>query len=365
MSKRAFITGITGQDGSYLAELLLSKNYHVHGLIRRSSTPNTKNIEHILNNPNVTIHLGDMTDSASLNKIVNNIKPDEVYNLAAQSHVKVSFDTPVCTGDINAIGSMRLLEACRNIKDCSIPKFYQASSSELFGKIQEPIQNETTPMYPRSPYGVAKYYAYWAVKNYREAYNMFACNGILFNHESPRRGEEFVTRKVTKYVANWDITSEPLELGNLSSLRDWGHAKDYVNGMWLMLQASKPDDYVLSTGEKHSVKELVELCFKIRHNKTILWEGEGIEQKGYVNYFTTKANEKMKRRLVVVVNPDFYRPSEVDVLCGNSAKAEKELNWKRKYTFDRLIKEMLLSDQPEKYWYKNGGESPDGYYTVS
>jgi len=359
MSKHALITGLTGQDGSYLAELLLSKNYHVHGLVRRSSTPNTKNIEHILDNANISIHVGDMTDSAGLTKIVNNIKPVEVYNLAAQSHVKISFDTPVCTGDINALGSMRLLEACRNIKDCPQPKFYQASSSELFGKIQEPIQNETTPMYPRSPYGVAKHYAYWAVKNYREAYNMFACNGILFNHESPRRGEEFVTRKVTKYVANWHPNSKPLELGNLSSLRDWGHAKDYVKGMWLMLQAPEADDYVLATGKKNSVRELVESCFLIACNRTVVWEGEGVDEKGYV--FFTDVYNKPQKHLVVVVNPDFYRPSEVDVLCGDSTKAKTKLKWTCDYTFTSLIKEMLLADKPEKYWFTNGGELPNGY----
>ena len=361
MSKHALITGITGQDGSYLAELLLSKNYHVHGLVRRSSTPNTKNIEHLLNHPDISIHVGDMTDSAGLTKIINNIKPDEVYNLAAQSHVKISFDTPVCTGDINALGSMRLLEACRNIKDCPQPKFYQASSSELFGKIQEPIQNETTPMYPRSPYGVAKYYAYWAVKNYREAYDMFACNGILFNHESPRRGEEFVTRKVTKYVANWcyDNSCYPLELGNLSSLRDWGHARDYVNGMWLMLQAQEAEDYVLATGKKHSVRELVEKCFLLAYGKNVFWEGCGLNEKGYV--FHPDANNIPRKNLVVVVNPDFYRPSEVDVLCGDSTKAKEKLKWQCKYDFNSLIREMLIADKPEKDWFKNGGELSNVY----
>ena len=254
---------------------------------------------------------------------------------------------------------MRLLEACRNIKDCPQPKFYQASSSELFGKIQEPIQSETTPMYPRSPYGVAKHYAYWAVKNYREAYNMFACNGILFNHESPRRGEEFVTRKVTKYVANWHPNSKPLELGNLSSLRDWGHAKDYVKGMWLMLQASEADDYVLATGKKNSVRELVESCFLIACNRTIVWEGEGLDEKGYV--FFTDVYDKPQKNLVVVVNPDFYRPSEVDVLCGDSTKAKTKLKWTCDYNFISLIKEMLLADKPEKDWFINGGELPDGY----
>ncbi len=358
MTKHAFITGITGQDGSYLAELLLSKNYYVHGLLRRSSTPNTKNIDHIVDNPRVSLHLGDMTDSSNLSKLVNEIKPDEVYNLAAQSHVKVSFDTPVSTGDINGLGSMRLLEACRNIKGANTPKFYQASSSELFGKVQEPIQNETTPMHPRSPYGVAKYYAYWAVKNYREAYGMFACNGILFNHESPRRGEEFVTRKVTKYVANWNQNSEPLELGNLSSLRDWGHAKDYVKGMWLMLQAPEADDYVLATGKKNSIRELVEGCFLISYNRSIVWEGEGLDEKGYVFY--TDAHNKPQKNLVVVVNPNFYRPSEVDVLCGDSTKAKTKLKWTCDYNFMSLIKEMLLADKPEKDWFTNGGELPNG-----
>jgi GDPmannose 4,6-dehydratase len=340
--KISFITGITGQDGSYLAELLLEKDYIVHGLIRRSSNINTNRIEHIFSNKNLKLHYGDLTDGASLFKILNDIKnlyPDmerlEIYNLAAQSHVKVSFEMPEYTADADAFGTLKLLEAVvnNNLKD--ITRFYQASTSELYGKVQEVPQKETTPFYPRSPYGVAKLYSYWIVKNYREAYNLYACNGILFNHESERRGHNFVTRKITLGL-NKILKGETdkLVMGNINSLRDWGYAKDYVEGMWLMLQQEMPDDFVLSTGEMHTVKEFIEKSFNMK-GFSISWKGEGVNEIGY---------DSITGRELIFIDPRYFRPTEVDQLLGDSSKAYNELGWKPNTSFNELIKIMVESD---------------------
>ena len=314
----AFITGITGQDGSYLTEFLLTKGYEVHGLIRRSSSFNTGRIDHIYNNPNLHLHYGDLTDSSGLHDLIYKIQPDEVYNLAAQSHVKVSFEIPEYTTEVDAVGTLKLLDAIRSVKPDT--KFYQASTSELYGRILGQISfKEDTPFHPRSPYGVSKLYSYWIVRNYREAYGMFACNGILFNHESPRRGETFVTRKITKAVARIHFGSkEKLHLGNMEAKRDWGFAGDYVKGMWLMLQHDSPDDYVLATGETHSVREFAELAFS----------EVGLDYKNYVIENDSK----------------YIRPAEVDYLCGNPTKAEIELNWKPEVKFKQLVKMMVQSD---------------------
>ena len=319
--KIALITGITGQDGAYLAELLLSKGYIVHGIKRRSSLFNTDRIDHLYQdkheeNVNLFLHYGDMTDSTNLIRLVQEINPDEIYNLAAMSHVKVSFDTPEYTANADGIGTLRLLEAIRLLKMEKKVRFYQASTSELYGKVLETPQSETTPFYPRSPYAVAKLYAFWIVKNYREAYGMYTCNGILFNHESPMRGETFVTRKITRAVAKIKLgLQKKFYLGNLDSKRDWGHAKDYVYGMWQMLQQDKPDDYVLATGETHSVKEFVERAFN-EVNIKIKWEGSGVNEKG----IRTDTN-----LIVVEVDEKYFRPTEVELLLGNPSKAMKEL----------------------------------------
>ena len=340
--KIGFITGITGQDGSYLAELLLNKGYIVHGLIRRSSNINTNRIEHIFNNSNLKLHYGDLTDGASLFKILNNIKnlyPNmtclEIYNLAAQSHVKVSFEMPEYTADTDGFGTLKILEAIINNDLKDITRFYQASTSELYGKVQEIPQTETTPFYPRSPYGVAKLYSYWIVKNYREAYGMYACNGILFNHESERRGHNFVTRKITiglGKILRGEI--DKLIMGNIDSLRDWGYAKDYVEGMWLMLQQDKPDDFVLATGEMHTVKEFIEKTFNLK-GYNIKWKGEGINEIGY--------DEKTGKNLIFI-DSKYFRPTEVEQLLGNPLKAEKILGWKSKTSFEELIKIMVEND---------------------
>ena len=340
--KIGFITGITGQDGSYLAELLLEKNYKVHGLIRRSSTINTKRIDHIFSNPNLILHYGDMTDGASLYKILNDIKklyPTmtilEIYNLAAQSHVKVSFEMPEYTADTDAFGTLKLLEAIMNNNLKDITRYYQASTSELYGLVQEVPQSETTPFYPRSPYGVAKLYAYWIVKNYRESYGLFACNGILFNHEGPRRGHNFVTRKITLGLSKiLKGDANKLVMGNINSLRDWGSAKDYVEGMWLMLQHDKPDDYVLATGEMHTIKEFIEEAFKLK-GIDIRWKGENENEIGY--------NEKTGDELIFI-DPKYYRPAEVEQLLGNPTKAKNVLGWTAKTTFKNLVKEMVDYD---------------------
>jgi len=339
--KVALITGITGQDGSYLAEFLLDKGYTVHGIIRRSSSFNTGRIAHLYDDPRshrqgkMILHYGDLIDGNCLVKIINSTKPTEIYNLGAQSHVKVSFDLAEYTAEVDGVGTLRLLDAIRTCGLSDSVRFYQASTSELYGKVQEVPQKETTPFYPRSPYGVAKLFAYWSVVNYREAYKMYACNGILFNHESPRRGETFVTRKVTRSVAKIHLGQmDCFELGNLDSMRDWGHAKDYVEGMWLMLQQEKPDDFVLATGQMHSVREFVESAFKFI-GLEIEWEGKGDTEIG---------REKGTGVVRVRVNPKFYRPTEVEQLLGDPTKAKTLLKWEPKVGFDALVKDMMESD---------------------
>jgi GDPmannose 4,6-dehydratase len=342
--KVALITGITGQDGSYLSELLLEKEYDVWGIIRRSSNINTNRIEHIFNNSKLFLRYGDLCDSVNLLNIFNEIKNKyggslsrlEIYNLGAMSHVKVSFDLPEYTADIDGIGVLRLLEAVRN---CGIPndkiRFYQASTSEMYGKVVEVPQRETTPFYPRSPYGVAKLYGYWITKNYRESYQMYACSGILFNHESPRRGHNFVTRKITIALNNiLNGKQDCLVLGNLDSLRDWGHAKDYVYGMWLILQHDTADDYVLATNEYHSVRSFVEKAFSLK-GFDIKWKGEGLNEIGY---------DSITGRELIRISEKYFRPAEVDELLGDSTKAKKELGWNITYTFEELVKEMVDSD---------------------
>ena len=340
--KVAFITGITGQDGSYLAELLLEKGYKVHGLIRRASIINTQRIEHIFSNKNLILHYGDMTDGASLYKILNDIKilysnidKLEVYNLAAQSHVKISFEMPEYTADTDAFGTLKLLEAIinNNLKD--VTRFYQASTSELYGLVQEVPQKETTPFHPRSPYGVAKLYAYWIVKNYRESYGLFACNGILFNHEGIRRGHNFVTRKITIGLSKiLKSETDKLVMGNLDSLRDWGNAKDYVEGMWRILQHDTPEDFVLATGEMHSIKEFIEEAFRLK-GFDIKWKGHGVDEIGY--------DEKTGKELIFV-DPKYFRPAEVSQLLGDPTKAKTLLGWEPKTTFKKLVREMVEND---------------------
>lgn len=333
--KKALITGITGQDGSYLAELLLDKGYEVHGLKRRSSSFNTGRIEHLMSNSMLKLHDGDMTDSTNLMRLVKEIQPDEIYNLAAQSHVKVSWDCPEFTAESDAVGTLRLLEAVRLNGLEKKTKFYQASTSELFGLIQEPIQSEKTPFYPRSPYGVAKLYSYWIIVNYRESFGMFACNGILFNHESPRRGETFVTRKITMAASRISLgMQEKLSLGNLNAKRDWGHAKDYVEGMWRILQNDKPEDFVLATGTTTSIRDFVTMTFK-ELGIDIEWQGSGVDEKGI---------DKATGKVVVDVNPAYFRPAEVELLLGDSTKARTKLGWKPTYDLQMLCHEMVESD---------------------
>ena len=336
--KKTLITGITGQDGSYLTELLLEKGYEVHGIIRRQSSQNTERIDHILNDPvfadRVFLHYGDLTDSSNAHALIREIQPDEVYNLAAQSHVAVSFEVPEYTAEATGVGTIRLLEA---VRQSGLPiRFYQASTSELFGGLPETApQSEATPFYPKSPYGAAKLYSFWITKNYRESYRMFACNGILFNHESPRRGETFVTRKITLAVARIAKgLQEKLTLGNLEAKRDWGFAGDYVEGMWRILQQDQPEDYVLATNETHTVREFVEKAFA-ETGVPIRWEGEGSNEKGY----DTKTG-----KLLVDVSEQFYRPAEVELLWGDSTKAEHELGWRRKVGFAALVKMMVAAD---------------------
>ena len=339
--KKALITGITGQDGSYLAELLLEKGYEVHGLIRRSSTFNTSRIDHLYQDPHLNgiklfLHYGDLADASSISRLIEKIKPDEIYNLGAQSHVRVSFDIPEYTSDTTGLGAIRILDA---IKDSGIKtRFYQASSSEMFGKVQEIPQKETTPFYPRSPYGCAKVYAYWTTINYRESYDIFACNGILFNHESPRRGETFVTRKITQGLAKIKLNKlDRLYLGNLDAKRDWGYAKDYVEGMWLMLQADKPDDYILATNETHSVREFTEEVAK-NMGINLIWQGTGLEEKGV---------DKSSGKTIIEIDPKYFRPTEVDLLIGDYSKAKKLLGWEPKTNFQDLAK--LMSEADLKY----------------
>ncbi|MBI4847162.1 MAG: GDP-mannose 4,6-dehydratase [Nitrospirae bacterium] len=345
--KKALITGITGQDGSYLTELLLSKGYEVHGLIRRASTFNTKRIDHLYVDPHVTdaklfLHYGDLSDAGQLTNIVYNIKPEEIYHLGAQSHVRVSFDMPEYTGDITAIGTTRLLEAIRmsGIKT----RFYQASSSEMFGATSPP-QNEKTLFHPRSPYAAAKVYAYWMTVNYREGYNLFACNGILFNHESPRRGETFVTRKITRAVANIIAGNQKkLFLGNLEARRDWGFAPEYVECQWLILQQSEPADYVIGTGESHSVKEFVELSFRYAGIE-LEWRGDGMQEKGFVSSIAPSLNIELKNGDVLVeIDPQYFRPAEVDHLLADASRAKEKLDWVPKVTFKELVQIMVDAD---------------------
>ena len=335
--KTALITGITGQDGSYLAELLLEKNYKVHGLIRRNSTSDgTDRINHLLKFPTITLHYGDMTDFACIAQLIKDIQPDEIYNLAAQSHVKVSFSNALYTADANGLGTLRILEAIKLLGLEKTTRFYQAATSEMFGEVQSIPQREDTPFYPRSPYGVAKLYAHWITKNYREAYGIFACSGILFNHESPRRGETFVTRKITKTLAEIRNGKRilPLELGNLDAKRDWGHAKDYVEAMWLMLQQEEPEDFVIATGQQHTVREFVDAAFDYM-GYSIEWVGEGLKEV---------AKDYATGEVLVTINPEFYRPSEVDSLVGDCTKAKETLGWKHNYSFTQLVEEMCKYD---------------------
>ena len=338
--KKALITGITGQDGAYLAELLLGKGYEVHGIKRRASQLNTERIDHLYQDPHeddvrLTLHYGDLVDSTNLIRIVQEVQPDEVYNLAAQSHVRVSFDTPEYTSDVDGLGTLRLLEAIRILGMESTCRFYQASSSELFGKVQESPQSETTPFYPRSPYGVAKLYAFWIVKNYRESYGMHASNGILFNHESPLRGETFVTRKITRAVARIKLDMQDcLHLGNLDAQRDWGHARDYVEGMWRMLQQDTPDDYVLATGVTTTIREFATMAFA-EAGIQVSWRGQGLNEEGYC---------PESGHVLVKVDPRYFRPAEVDVLIGDASKAQAQLGWKASCTLQELCREMVQAD---------------------
>ena len=332
--KKAFISGVTGQDGSYLAELLLDKGYEVHSIMRRASVFTSQRINHIMDNKNFYVHHGDLTDSSNIHRLLGDLKPNEIYNLGAQSHVKVSFDVPEYTADVDGLGAIRLLDAVRDLGNSC--KYYQASSSELYGGIPgtEP-QNEKTPFYPKSPYGVAKLYAYWITVNYRESYNLFACNGILFNHESPRRGETFVTKKITKAVAqiskgNQDV----LKLGNIDAKRDWGHAKDYVYAQWLMLQQDEPKDYVIATGETYSVRDFVEIAFN-EVNITIEWTGEGINEKGI---------DKNSGKVLVEIDDMYFRPAEVEILLGDASLAKEELGWERKISFQEMVSDMVKYD---------------------
>jgi GDPmannose 4,6-dehydratase len=339
MQKRALITGITGQDGAYLAEFLLGKGYIVHGIKRRTSLFNTDRIDHLYQDPHVTdrrfiLHYGDMTDSSSLVRVVQMVQPDEIYNLAAQSHVAVSFEEPEYTANSDALGALRVLEAIRILGLEKKTRFYQASTSELYGKVQQTPQSDTTPFYPRSPYAAAKLYAYWITVNYREAYGMYACNGILFNHESPTRGETFVTRKITRALARIKLgLQDCLYLGNLNAMRDWGHARDYVAAQWLMLQQEKPDDFVIASGRQYSVRQFVEeACREL--DISISWKGQGEQEKGY----------DAKRKPIVAVDPRYYRPTEVETLLGDPTKAREKLGWTAKVTFRELVSEMVRED---------------------
>tara|TARA_A100001015_G_scaffold319434_1_gene442290 strand:+ start:13504 stop:14541 length:1038 start_codon:yes stop_codon:yes gene_type:complete len=336
--KKCLITGITGQDGSYLAEFLLNKNYEVHGIKRRTSLINTDRIDHLYQEPHETnrrfiLHHGDLTDSTSLIRIIQQVQPDEIYNLAAQSHVAVSFEEPEYTANSDALGALRILEAIRILKLENKTKYYQASTSELYGKVQQTPQNENTPFYPRSPYGVAKLYAYWITVNYREAYGIYACNGILFNHESPVRGETFVTRKITRALVKIKLgLQKNLYLGNLNAMRDWGHAKDYVEAQWLMLQQDHPEDFVIATGKQYSVRDFINLASKYLDMK-IIWKGKDLQERGYFN-----------DQEIIKVDPHYFRPTEVENLLGDASKANLKLNWMPKISFEKLVKEMVERD---------------------
>ncbi len=360
--KRALLTGITGQDGAYLAELLLEKGYEVHGIKRRSSMFNTERVDHLYQDPheeNVRffLHYGDMTDSGNLIRIIQEVQPDEIYNLAAQSHVKVSFDSPEYTANVDALGTLRLLEAIRILGLQKSTRFYQASTSELYGQVREVPQTEQTPFYPRSPYACAKMYAYWCTVNYREAYGLFACNGILFNHESPRRGETFVTRKITRAAARIALgLQDRVFLGNLDSLRDWGHAKDYVKAQWLILQQEKPDDYVIATGEQHSVREFCERAFH-SIGVGLTWRGDGVAERGIIDKVEDvpppahaagmRAATLTPGQVVVQVDPRYFRPTEVETLLGNPEKARRKLQWEPQISFEEMVHEMVIHDLEE------------------
>ena len=334
--KTALITGITGQDGSYLAELLIEKGYMVHGIVRRASLINTHRIDHIFNHPQLKLHYGDLTDAGNLIHVIQKTKPDEIYNLAAQSHVKVSFELPEYTGNVDGLGTLRILEAVRILEMEDTCRIYQASTSELYGLVQEVPQKETTPFYPRSPYGVAKLYAYWITKNYRESYGVYACTGILFNHESPRRGETFVTRKITRGLSKISCgLQDVLYLGNLNAKRDWGHAKDYAEAMWLMLQQDSPDDYVIATGQQYSVREFVEKSASY-FGMDIEWQGEGLDEIGI---------DKSTGRVVIRVDDKYFRPAEVESLLGDATKAKEQLGWEPKISFDELVEDMCIYGQ--------------------
>ena len=356
MVKRALITGITGQDGAYLAEFLLSKNYIVHGVKRRASLFNTDRIDHLYQDPHVDhknfiLHYGDLTDSTNLIRIIQQTQPDEIYNLAAMSHVAVSFETPEYTANADGIGALRILEAIRILGMEKKTKFYQASTSELYGMVQETPQKETTPFYPRSPYAVAKLYAYWITVNYREAYGIYACNGILFNHESPLRGETFVTRKITRALSRIKLgLQDRLYLGNIDSLRDWGHAKDYVEAQWLMLQQKVPEDFVIATGQQYSVRDFVNIAAK-ELGMEIRWQGKGLNEVGYLishssfeNTAKPSKNKKNNEKLIISIDPRYFRPTEVDTLLGDAYKAKKILGWTPKISFNELVTEMVKQD---------------------
>ncbi|ASB50772.1 GDP-mannose 4,6-dehydratase [Alkalitalea saponilacus] len=366
MAKTALITGVTGQDGAYLSEYLLKKGYNVHGIKRRSSLFNTERIDHIYQDPhtenrNFTLHYGDLTDSTNLIRIIQETQPDEIYNLAAMSHVGVSFDTPEYTANADGIGTLRFLEAIRLLGLTEKTKFYQASTSELYGLVQEVPQSETTPFYPRSPYAVAKLYGYWITVNYREAYNMYACNGILFNHESPIRGETFVTRKITRAVARIVLgLQEKIFLGNLSAQRDWGHAKDYVKAMYLILQQDEPDDYVVATGVTTEVREFVRMAFA-HLGCEIEFRGEGVDEKGYIVASENEEFSHLLNKCVLEVDPRYFRPTEVELLIGDPAKAKKKLGWEPKYDLKALVEDMVSSDlklmRKERYLREGGYET--------
>ena len=369
-SKVALITGITGQDGSYLAELLLKKGYKVHGIKRRASSFNTDRIDHLYQDPhvknrNLILHYGDMTDSMNLTKIIKEVQPDEIYNLAAMSHVQVSFEIPEYVANTDGIGALRILEAIRLLGLTAKTKVYQASTSELFGKAQEVPQSETTPFYPRSPYGVAKMYAYWITVNYREAYNMFACNGILFNHESPVRGETFVTRKITRAASKIALgLQDKLHLGNLDAKRDWGHAKDYVRMMWMILQADKPEDWVIATGKTTTVRDFVKMAFAYAGIE-LEFKGKGKDEKGIVSSCSNPKYQVQIGKEVVAIDPSYFRPTEVDLLIGDATKANTKLGWIPEYTLEQLINEMMESDlklMTKDQYLKDGGYTTMNFF---
>jgi GDPmannose 4,6-dehydratase len=368
--KVALITGITGQDGSYLAEFLLKKGYEVHGIKRRTSLFNTDRIDHLYHDPHVdgmdlTLHFGDMTDSMNLTRIIQETQPDEIYNLAAMSHVHVSFETPEYVANADGTGTLRILEAVKLLGLTKKTKIYQASTSELYGKVQETPQSETTPFYPRSPYAVAKMYAYWITVNYREAYGMFACNGILFNHESPVRGETFVTRKITRAASKIALElQDKLYLGNLDAKRDWGHAKDYVRMMWMILQADEPEDWVIATGQTTTVREFVRMAFEYA-GITLEFKGEGVEEKGYVVSCSNPKYQVAVGTEVVAVDPRYFRPTEVDLLLGDPTKAEQKLGWNREYKLQDLVNDMMESDlklMTKDTYLKDGGYQIMSYF---